>query len=163
QMCLRDWCDDVERCARLLHATAGDVPLVLWGVRAGALLAAEVFASGVGDASLLVAPIGGRAMLSEALRRVLIADMLARTSVTPWTREEIIARFERGDMGNIEGYTWTRKLWDDSESHPLPTPPVGEPRPWRILDFKGAAATPLPPELLSMRESVNENRFWESS
>lgn len=161
RMCLSDWKRDVEACAALLREDAPGMPMALWGVRAGALLASECFAEGMGDALMLCAPMSGRTMLSDILRRTLVAEMLSRPNAPRTTAEECQEKLKRGELVNVDGYWWSGRLWDDAERHPLVLPGEGESRPWRVMDLKGAPKTEMPAWAQDKRVMEMTDQFWE--
>lgn len=166
---LSDWLDDVHACAGQLRTLAPGVPLVLLGIRTGALLVARAFKGDasrppLGDAmTLWAAPRNGRDLLQDTLRRTLMADMIANPNQPRRTREEIAEALERGESVNVDGYLWSKRLWMDSLQHELVLPGKGEARPWRVLDFKGLPATTLEAGLADNQESVAAERFWENT
>jgi alpha/beta superfamily hydrolase len=160
--CLSDWRDDIKRCADLLTELAPNLPLALWGVRAGALLVSELFAEGLGTSAMCCAAADGQPHLQDVLRRTLVADMMARPHAKRTTREEIIASLEEGGMANVDGYRWSRRLWTDAADHRVRVP-SDRSRALRVVDLRGVAKCPLPAEWEAVRETETSERFWESS
>ena len=129
------WKKDVAAAARVLRRRDPEAPLILHGLRMGGLLAAELFAEGLGDGLLLWSPpASGREHLWELLRRNIFIEMVTRPGGKPKTREAYAADLEAGRRTNVDGYVWTRELWKDSEAWKLRLPSPEEPRPWRLLD-----------------------------
>ena len=159
--CLSDWRRDVETCIPLIRERLSDRPLGLWGVRAGALLASEVFATGVGAGVMLCAATDGQAHLMDILRRSLVADMLARPGKRRSTRDEIVAAMERGEVVNVDGYPWSKRLWQDAASHGVVIP-ADDRRPWRVVDFAGLPQTAVGSRHEARRQINSDGRFWES-
>ena len=142
-MSLAGWKKDVAAAARVLRRRDAEAPLILHGLRFGGLLAAELFAEGLGDGLLLWGPPGSaREHLWELLRRNVITEMVVRPSGKPKTREAYAEELEAGRRINVDGYVWTRELWNDADAWKLRLPSEVEPRPWRRVES--------PP------------RFWES-
>lgn len=161
-MTIARWREDAAFCAaRLSGAGRGD-PLILHGVRLGALIAAELFASGYGDGLLLwEAPVSAEALLRDTLRHNLIAQRLAHPDAPHRVREQLIAALESGEHVNVDGYSWSFSLWEDAARHPLILPPPSESRPWHSLQTRSAAA---PRRTQSSRpETVDADTFWSSS
>lgn len=76
-MTISDWLEDAAFCAARLSEISPGIPLILQGTRAGALIASELFASGIGDGLLLWAPpASGHALLWDTLRRNLASQMV---------------------------------------------------------------------------------------
>jgi hypothetical protein len=135
---------------------------MLLGVRAGALLASQAFADGLGDGMMLWAPPkSGREQLIDTLRRSIVADMMVKPNLPPRTREDVAEQLERGHVVNVDGYLWSRKLWHDSLSQELRLPSTAEKRPWHIVDFKGLPATAIPSGAERHYKIVVAERFWE--
>lgn len=159
------WLEDTRFMAGYCKDRFRGRPLVLAGVVFGGLLASRVFAGGQGDALLACsAPADGRAMLWDYLRRTLMAELMANPHAPRTTREQIAEQIESGQRVNVDGYWWTRALWDDAPRCEFAAPAPAEARPWRIVDFRGMPATPMPPDAPSdRRETTTAERFWESS
>jgi pimeloyl-ACP methyl ester carboxylesterase len=160
--CLSDWRHDIESCVAALRARLPGLPVGVWGIRAGALLASEVFSSNLADGALFCAPMHGQAFLQGILRRSLVNDMTTRPNAKRSTRAQIIAVLERGDTFNVDGYAWSKRLWEDAASHRFVIPASNE-RPWRIVDFTENPATELPADLAGQRVVSTAGRFWEAT
>jgi hypothetical protein len=162
-MTISRWRENAELCAARLYKSAPGAPLVLHGVRLGALIAAELFAGGIGDGLLLWAPPpSARHLLWETLRHNLVTQRLASRG-EPWkSREQNIAALEAGERVNVDGYSWSRELWRDAERHPLVLPQAGELRPWHVVEAQnGIVRKETTPPILS--ETVDADTFWASS
>lgn len=164
QMTLSSWCDDVLAVANHVRSTSPGLPLILLGVRTGAILASKVFASGVGDAMLLIAPVkSGTDFLQEVMRRHLMAEMIGSESTPRRSRDDITRALDRGETVNVEGYPWTNALLQDASHHTLATPSPTERRPWHSLDVKlvlsAVATSPSHPN----HTALATERFWEAS
>lgn len=158
------WREDVLAVADHVRTTVPRVPLILLGVRAGAMLASQAFASGVGDAMLLLAPVrSGADYMQEVMRRHLMAEMVANESLPRRSREDMMQALEKGEIVNVEGYPWTSEVVRDAALHTLVNPTTSERRPWHSLDIKpvvsAATAAPARPNCTTL---VAE-RFWEAS
>ena len=136
------WLDDIGHCARWLAQRHPDVPLVLHGMRMGALLAARAFRDGLGDALLAWSPpASARDMLYEALRLRLASDLANR--VTPRrSRDDYIALLEAGEFVEVDCYRWSGRLWRQAAEITFPLQPAtdeGGPapttRPWTVVEF----------------------------
>jgi pimeloyl-ACP methyl ester carboxylesterase len=161
-----DWVEDARFMAAYCKDRFRDRPLVLGGVVFGALLASRVFAGGQGDALLACsAPEDGRAMLWDYLRRTLMAEMMANPHAPRTTREQIAAQIGAGERVNVDGYFWTKALWERAPGCAFAAPALDDARPWRVIDFRGMPATPIVGDggAASRRETTNAERFWESS
>jgi len=164
EMNLASWRDDAERCAMGLYESAPEVPLILHGVRLGCLVAAELFASGIGDGLLLWAPPScAREHLRDTLRHNLISQLLNEPDAPRRTREEQIAALEAGEPLNVDGYAWTAGLWNDAAKHPLVVPAAGDRRPWHALHGRSSAASALENLTPSRTEMVDAEDFWGTS
>jgi alpha/beta superfamily hydrolase len=159
---MTDWMEDVRACATLVRSEGTDLPLFLWGLRTGAILASECFREGVGDALIACAPAEtGQALLLDMLRRKMMADMVAGHPTLPSTREEIVAHLEQGGRCNVDGYEWTGALWRDAGCHRCVEPPPDSLRAWWVVDFAGLPSTPLSGQSDARRLRLTSDRFWE--
>lgn len=164
QMSLSAWREDVQALLSHLRSVSPNTPLILLGIRAGAILASEVFATGVGDAMLLIAPVkSGADYMQEVMRRHLMAEMVANENLPRRSRDDMTRDLGNGEIVNVEGYPWTSALLRDASSHSLVIPPASERRPWHSLDIKpvvsAAAAAPARPN----HTTLAAERFWEAS
>jgi alpha/beta superfamily hydrolase len=161
-MTMTAWRDDAAFCAARLAEMSQDVPLILHGARAGALIAAELFASGVGDALLLWAPpASGHALLWDTMRRNLAGQMMANPGAPRQTREQLVTALEAGEFINVDGYFWSGNLWADAQHHALVLPTETEQRPWHIVHVKNPARPAIKGNLKGREELVVTDPFWE--
>ncbi len=112
----------------------------------------------------LIAPAGGKAALTEVLRRRLATDFMEGTQDKgresdegPATRDDYIRDLVSGVEVEVEGYPWTRELWNEAVATELRLPATDEARPWLAIGLnrrppagargdKGQkAAVPRPP------------------
>lgn len=99
---LEEWRDEVV-AARTAAAAAG-VPVVLLGVRFGALLALAAHAVRPADAIVLWEPVAtGADALRQAVQRKLVNDMAA-FGATGASRGALDASWERGEAVDLDGY-----------------------------------------------------------
>ena len=159
QYCLTDWKTDIAALARQLSSDAR-VPLLLCGLRMGALLCAELFAEGLGAALLAWAPPpGGQAMLTAVLRRKLASDLLEGLAGPLRTRAAYVERLCSGAALDVEGFPWTQRLWQDAGAHRLVEPPAGDERPWQWWSLEASPA-PACREGHSRQIPVGKPPFW---
>jgi hypothetical protein len=162
QACFSTWIDDLERVLAHLRQEPGAAtcPVLLHGLRVGALLTARLFARGGGDGLLLWdPPSGGRAALLEVLRRRLATDFMEGTKGSHATRDEYVAALKAGEVVEVEGYRWTRRLWDDAESLPLDLPDAAETRAWLLIALNRKPPAGLP-EANAVSADVPRPPFW---
>jgi pimeloyl-ACP methyl ester carboxylesterase len=163
-MTITHWLEDAAFCAAQLAEISPGVPLILHGTRAGALIAAELFASGIGDALLLWAPpASGHALLWDTLRRNLATQMMTNPGSPRQTREQLVAALEAGDLINVDGYFWSRNLWTDAQLHTLTRPAETEPRPWHVVRINNLATSAINTNIQGREEHVRTQPFWEDS
>lgn len=163
-MTIARWREDAAFCVARLSAATPGCALVIQGTRLGALIAAELFASGVGDGLLLWAPPpSAEAMLRDTLRHNLVAQRMARPNTAPRVREQLIAALEAGEPVNVDGYFWTLALWKDARLHSLLLPAASEARPWHALHVRGGAVDASDPSDALSHEVVDADTFWNSS
>jgi len=155
------WLEDAAVCAARLRALHPGDALVLQGVRLGALLAAELFARGLGDALLLWAPpASAEEFLRETLRHDLIAQRLAGPTPAPRLRAELARRLEEGQSVRVDGYAWSPALWREARRHPLCVPGPDEPRPWTVLHTGAGSEALLERGLAAHLQIVQADTFW---
>jgi alpha/beta superfamily hydrolase len=163
-MTISRWREDAAFCAARLSVITRGAPVVLQGTRLGALIAAELFASGVGAGLLLwEPPVSADVLLRDTLRHNLIAQRMATPESPPKERAELIAELEAGESINVDGYTWKLALWREAQKHLLLVPPAGESRPWHVLQTQGGAGAAAQTTPAACRETVDADTFWQSS
>lgn len=152
---------DLSLAAAHLCARLAGAPLVLHGMRLGAVLASEAFARGIGDALLLwAAPASAREHFWEVLRFLLATELVHSDGAPRPTREERARVLEQGGTTNVGGFFWTRRLWESSVDRPLVEPPAASSRPWRNVELLGRGRTPRMDGDPS-RSQVACARFWD--
>jgi len=120
EMSFSNWIEDVALLAGWLKSRSPEVTLTLHGLELGAVLAAQVFATGVGDALLMWAPpaSANQALRSTLLRRISMDHAFKfgdeRKPVSDYLRQ-----LERGFL-DVDGYQWSGRLWHDSFRFELP-------------------------------------------
>ncbi len=106
------WCADAAAAAQWLAAHTGHAPM-LWGLRTGALMAAELLAQhGVGGQQLLLwqPVLEGKLFINQYLR-LRIASQMVRDGERE-TTETIRSELARGGAVEIAGYPLTGRLAD---------------------------------------------------
>lgn len=130
----RSWVDDVAHGARWL-ATRHDVPLVLWGLRAGALIAAEA-------ATVLDRPVdflfwqpvtSGKTHLQQFLRMKATGDMLAGAEAS--SIRALRESLAQGRHVEVAGYRLNPGLAKGLDNASLRPPP----QPGRVMWLEVAA------------------------
>lgn len=170
------WSDDlVAACALArsrFHAHwphAPEPPLVLWGLRAGCLLAAQVASRAGAKHLLLWAPVlQGRSHLQQFLRIASLGSALGKTPAAASPKEALA----RGDTAQVAGYAIHPGLASGLEQARLEPPSVAGHLAW--LDVQpGAATAPSPATSsalaaweaagwTSARQSVSGPMFWQT-
>ena len=132
------WKDDARLCFDWLASRRPRAPAIIHGLGMGALLADRLFREGVGDALILwLPPKSGKEMLYQQLQLKLANDFVLRPAVKK-TRDQYIADLEGGESVEVEGYIWTRRLWDSASEFAIDgAAERGE------IDGRPWAATPL--------------------
>lgn len=113
------WCADASSAARWLAAQSGHAPM-LWGLRTGALMAAELASQGdVGGSRLLLwqPVLDGKQFINQYLR-LRIASQVVRDGSRE-TTESIRAMLAQGAAVEIAGYPLTGHLADAVSSRRL--------------------------------------------
>jgi hypothetical protein len=110
-----DWREDVEFLAKWVRSLSPDLPLILHGLELGALLASQIFATGVGDALLLwAAPANANEVLRTVLLRHVAADSAFKDVADRKPASDYIRQLEAEQSLEVEGYQWSGRLWRDS-------------------------------------------------
>jgi len=139
------WCDDMARGARWLQAQ-GCERLVLWGLRSGALLAADVLAElhvSV-DRLLLWHPVvRGEQLMTQFLRLRLAADLM--TQGEKITTQELRATLARGESLEIAGYTLAPELVQRFDALDLKTMLTAGAPPVDWLEIAAGPGRPVTP------------------
>ena len=118
------WRADAHAAVRLLKARF-EAPLCLWGLRSGALLAAEVASELNTDAALLLwqPVLSGKQHLQQFLRLSLAADMLEGKA--QGGTESLLAQLEAGQPVEVAGYTVAPGLASGLAASALTQPAAG--------------------------------------
>jgi alpha/beta superfamily hydrolase len=119
-MSFADWSEDIQRAAEWIRANFPSGPLVLHGIGLGGLLAAGILRKGIGDALLLwSAPECGTDLLREGITRQLAVAYGQQTQGPRRTYADFIAELEAGKIIEVEGYRWSKRLWQDASAFRL--------------------------------------------
>ncbi|NND69022.1 MAG: hypothetical protein HKN19_15640 [Halioglobus sp.] len=113
---LAQWRDNLERTIETLLAEQ-DLPLVLWGLRLGALIALDYAAQSdrtVRDIVLWQPVTSGKIYINQVLRQ-RVASLMVR-DLPPETTKEIRQRLADGEHVEIAGYTLAGALAADIEA-----------------------------------------------
>jgi len=150
EMTFTDWSQDVALLAGWLESQSPRVPLVLHGLELGALLAGRAFHHGTGDALLLWSP---PANANQALRSILVRWVgmvqMLRGGDERKSAGDYISQLERESWLEVDGYSWSSRLWQDSFHFAMPAALCKEDtacarydRPVRLVQL-GKEAAPL--------------------
>jgi hypothetical protein len=122
-MSFLEWSDDLVALAGWMSTRSPSAPLILHGLELGALLASGAFGKGLGDALLLWSPpSNANDVLRAALLRRIAVDYAFRGERKPMT--DYLRQLDTECALDIEGYRWSRRLWDVSLAFDtLPTVP----------------------------------------
>jgi PST family polysaccharide transporter len=121
KMNFRTWSEDIQVVAKWARTEFPAGPLILHGLGLGALLAADRFEKGLGDGLLLwAAPNSGEVVLREGLMRRLSIEYVLQAKGTRKTYDNYVADLKAGILLQVEGYPWSRFLWDDAGNFRLP-------------------------------------------
>lgn len=127
----RIWLDDGIAAAQWLAAETGHT-VNLWGVRTGALLAAEIASSGLAKTGKLLfwqAVLDGKLFLNQYLR-LRIASQMVNEAADRETTEGIRARLSAGEIIEIAGYPLAGSMADSLAER-------------RMADLKGLERHPI--------------------
>lgn len=154
-----EWQDDLEavlRVAALRHQ--GRVTVL--GLRLGALLARTAFEAHHADALIAWdAPVSGKAMLMDMLRRKLASDYMEFSGGEKKTRDDYVQELERGLLVEVEGYEWSRALWQSAATYAF-TEPTRLTGKWLAVSLD--ARTP-PPAPFGATARIPRPVFWLQS
>lgn len=152
------WLDDAELGVRWLRERH-EGPLWLWGLRAGALLAAETAARTDGERHLLLwqPPANGKALLQQFLRLRMAGQLLDDGSAeqTRGATEALRKELAAGRAVEIAGYSLAPGLAQGLEAATLQAPPAG----CRVVWLELSARTP--PALLPAATTLVER--WRTA
>jgi len=165
------WVDDALCAVHWIRETSGDVPLLLWGLRLGAVLAVEVSAQlpEVKGVMLWHPVTNGELFLNQFLRIKLASEMLTEGRAQTGTRQ-LRERLRSGEPVEVGGYMLSPSLAKSIGSLRLDT--MTPPRQSIWIDIVADAQSPVPPasdkiskkwvdqgcRLLSIR--VKGDSFW---
>jgi uncharacterized protein len=137
-----DWAQDVAEAAKWLLAIYA-VPLWLWGLRAGCLVATEA-ARTLGHGCNFMfwqPPLAGKVLLQQFLRLKVAGDMLEGES--KGRMKALRERIAGGETVEIAGYRLNPRLLNGLEAATLQTPPPGTQVVWTEVNSREPAG-PLP-------------------
>ena len=116
-----DWGEDVALLSAWLTGRKPEVPLVLHGLGLGAVLAGRAFEAGIGDALLLwAAPANANQALRQTLMRWVGLEQIFKFGDDRKSASDYIGKLEEGSALEVDGYTWTVRLWQESFGFTLP-------------------------------------------
>jgi len=138
------WLDDAATCFDFLSKkNRGKIGLL--GLRGGALVASKLFESRRGDALLSWEPPAcGKAHLLEILRRKLAADYAEDGAGKRKTRDDYVREMTAGTIVEVEGYPWTKSLWESALRTELACP-TDRPNKTIFMNREGGIAIQKPP------------------
>jgi hypothetical protein len=145
-----DWQEDVQLLAEWLRSRSPALPLYLHGLELGALLAGRVFDGGTGDGLLLWSPpVDANQALRSTVARWTGLQQLFKCGEERRSVADCIRQFELEPAIEVDGYSWSSRLWADSFGFGMPAGLSSEERaagayerPVRILTL-GKEAAPL--------------------
>jgi alpha-beta hydrolase superfamily lysophospholipase len=121
EMTFEDWCEDVRLLLSWFQGREPDVPVLLHGLELGAILTSIVFQQGSADALLLWAPpANANRVLRSTLSRTVGLEQLFKYGDERRSLSDYIGQLECGSSLDVEGYTWSHRLWSDSFRFQLP-------------------------------------------
>lgn len=167
EMSFEHWSEDVQLLADWLASRSPAIPLLLYGLELGAILAGRCFHAGSGDALLLSSPL---ANANQVLRSNLLRwTALEQMDESPENRKSasaFIRQLEHGTPIEIQGYRWSSQLWKDSFHFDMPSTLIAAnessysetyKRPVRIVKFSKDSAPLIGPYL---RYDVVQDFKW---
>jgi len=140
------WQQDILAALSWLEKKSGK-PVILWAMRSGALLAADLVRQypGLTDQLILWSPVGdGRKFITRYLRIKLAANLSNNTDGTRNSLKELWAELENGHSLEIAGYSLSPDL-----AHGLSALSLGKTKLPRELSVKWIEQSPMAPPILS--------------
>lgn len=132
-----DWIEDVEQLFDWFKRRSPYVPVILHGLEIGGLLAGQAFDNGRGDGLLLWSPtVNAHRALRSTLVRWANLEHLSRPVGGPRSAADYLKDFEQTSFIEVEGYRWSKALWQTSLETNLPAP---------LMDEKSAVSTYVRP------------------
>jgi uncharacterized protein len=168
----RAWLDDVLLAAGWM-ARQHDAPLVLWGVRAGCLLAAQAGAElAVPAAALFWQPvIAGKTALQQFLRLALVGGLQSGSS--PGLGAQLRQQLAAGASVEIAGYALSAALAGGLEAATLTAWPGALPSTWFEISTRDSTEPSPPLTAAAGRwaaagspcrvESIQGPAFWQTT
>jgi exosortase A-associated hydrolase 2 len=140
------WIDDARAAAQWLASETG-LPVSLWGIRTGALLAAEVASTGPDQFERLLfwQPVhDGKLFLNQYLRLRIAAQMFNETEKE--TTDQLRARLQAGEAIEIAGYPLSGTMANDLASRSMAALDglSNTPIAWLEVTAKPGQSLPLP-------------------
>jgi exosortase A-associated hydrolase 2 len=139
------WVDDVLQAVEWLRASTGYAP-VLWGLRAGCLIAAQAAQAlqyGV-DLVLWQPAISGRQVLQQFLRVEVVGQILGEPGTQRMPTQQLRAQLVQGETIEVAGYTVSPGVALGLEAADLNLPPgLGGRTAW--LEISGVQGGELSP------------------
>lgn len=153
------WRDDMLYAARWLQAQ-GCARLVLWGLRSGALLAAEVLSElrPVVERLLLWQPVTrGEALMTQFLRLRLAADLMMPGEKI--TTQELRATLSKGASLEVAGYTLAPELVRSIDALDLKAMLAAGAPPLDWLELAAAVDRPLTPASRAVVDELQQRQI----
>lgn len=153
------WQDDMLRAARWLHAQEC-TRLVFWGLRSGALLAADVLAelrSSVERMLLWQPVVRGEQLMTQFLRLRMAADLI--TQGEKITTQELRAALSKGESLEIAGYTLAPDLVRSIDAMDLKTMLAAGGPPLDWLEISAVAGRSLAPVTRAAVEALQQQQI----
>lgn len=121
EMTFEDWRADVRLLSGWLERRLPHAPLLLHGLGLGAILAGRAFHDGIGNALLLWSPPNSaNDALRSTLLRVVALEQLFKYGDARVSAYDYIRQLEQGASLEVEGYSWSARLWRESFDIHLP-------------------------------------------
>jgi pimeloyl-ACP methyl ester carboxylesterase len=167
------WNEDVAVLAEWFANRSPEVPFLLHGLEAGAVLAGRVFASGAGDGLLMWSPpANANQALRSSLMRWAGLEQLFESVQNRKTALEYIRELEQGSSIEVAGYCWSSALWHESLTFQMPSGllegTTGGSRPVKAVKLDKNAAPLVKPylgydELRPLTTLYSANFDWIAS
>ena len=158
------WEEDLEFVVRACLARFFGQPLILFGLRLGAILSSRVFARGLGQTLLMWDRLDScEIMLREILRRKIASDAMQKIATKGTSRQRYIRELIVGRNIFVEGMIWKLSLWESGSACVSILPRQSDARPW--FDVRLEAASQIDPTASPHLKIINIQApaFWTPS
>ncbi len=160
-VCPDMWLEDLEEMAKWFTDKNKENHLIIHGLGIGGLLASIVFDKGIGDGLLMWSPTPSmNQMLYTTLRQRCASDLVLNPNGPRKTRKDYIKDIENEELIEVEGFQWSKRLWEQSFGYNY-IEPKSSGKPWKSVELKKDAGPLYLNRLFAPPNPVGESRLFE--